>query len=150
MCQNTYKSLIINSLVVFAVVIGVFLFCRCFQLTRISGQSMEPTLRNKQIVLVQKDLDSYDTNNVITFNTKEYGVCVKRVIGTTGDTIELKTGNVYRNGIALAGYNCESDVNEIFQLTENQLFVMGDNAKESIDSRNYGPINISDVIGKVL
>lgn len=54
------------------------------------------------------------------------------------------------NGIELSGYVCDEKSTQTFILKENEFFVLGDNANESIDSRLYGPINVSDVIGKVL
>ena len=151
MRQDSRKTINKYKIIIYILLIGIVLvFCSKFQITRVSGQSMEPTLRNRQIVLVEKCKEKYETNNIITFTSNNYGVCVKRIKGVSGDTIELKNGKIYRNGIELSGYVCDEESAQTFILKENELFVLGDNANESIDSRLYGPINVSDVIGKVL
>jgi len=87
---------------------------------------------------------------------------VKRVIGLPGDTIELKNGQVYLNGQLLnepyvnssGGTQPESGLNNSVALTKwvlgpNQLFVMGDHRDMSSDSRTFGPIDRSSVVGRV-
>lgn len=128
----------------------LFLFClfvNFFQITIVSGYSMAPTLKNKQVILVDKKDTSYEKEDIITFQTEQYGVCIKRIVGTAGDKIRLEDGKVYRNNIELSMYSCTADKNYEVQLEGNQFFVMGDNANDSIDSRDYGPIDISAIIG---
>ena len=87
---------------------------------------------------------------------------VKRVIGLPGDTIELKNGQVYLNEQLLSepyvnsnsGTRPESGLNNSATLTKwvlgaNQLFVMGDHRDMSSDSRTFGPIDRSLVVGRV-
>lgn len=123
------------------------LFINFFQITIVSGYSMAPTLKNKQIILVDKKETSYEKEDIITFRTDQYGVCVKRIVGTAGDTIKLENGKVYRNNIELSMYSCDAARNYEVLLEENHFFVMGDNANDSIDSRDYGPIDVSAIIG---
>ena len=108
---------------------------------------MAPTLKNKQIILVDKKETSYEKEDIITFRTEQYGVCVKRIVGTAGDTIKLENGKVYRNNIELSMYSCDATRNYEVLLEGNQFFVMGDNVNDSIDSRDYGPIDVSAIIG---
>ena len=81
--------------------------------------------------------------------------CIKRIIGIPGDHIALRDGDVFVNGIIIQEKYFSSDVytpavnRTDFFLTENQFFVMGDNRAMSIDSRNWGHLKKSDIIGLV-
>ena len=141
-------------------VIYIFLF-RPFQ---VSGDSMYPTFKNGEYILT--NLISLRTNglqrgDVIVFQAppdaeKDF---IKRVIGLPGDTIELKSGFVYLNGKKLdeSAY-LHSDVrtyggaflkdNEPFTVPADNYFVMGDNRPFSSDSREWGLLTRSKVIGK--
>ena len=138
----------IRSIIAISLLFLLFcLFINFFQITIVSGYSMAPTLKNKQIILVDKKETSYEKEDIITFRTEQYGVCVKRIVGTAGDTIKLENGKVYRNNIELSMYSCDATRNYEVLLEGNQFFVMGDNVNDSIDSRDYGPIDVSAIIG---
>ena len=94
-------------------------------------------------------------NNLITnliFETeKEEKYWIKRVIGKSGDVIEFKDGEVIRNGEELV----ESYIKEEAYypegikiiVTEDHVFVMGDNRNYSKDSRNIGSVPIDHIVG---
>ena len=125
-------------------------FVVVFKITFISEQSMAPTLREGQATLVCKRYRNYENEDIITFNTDEYGVCIKRIIAQPGDTVEPKDGIIYKNEIRLSPYTCSKDISVTYTLNTVQYFVIGDNYKASIDSRNYGPIRQNDIVGKVI
>jgi len=125
-------------------------FVAVFKITFISEQSMAPTLREGQATLVYKCYNDYESGDIITFNTDEYGAFIKRILARPGDTIELKNGVIYKNGIRLSPYTCSNDISVTYVLDKGQYFVIGDNYNASIDSRNYGPISQNDIIGKVI
>lgn len=141
-------------------VIYIFLF-RPFQ---VSGDSMYPTFKNGEYILT--NLIALRTNglqrgDVIVFQAppdaeKDF---IKRVIGLPGDTVELKNGFVYLNGKKLdeSAY-LHNDVRtyggaflkdgESFTVPADNYFVMGDNRPFSSDSREWGLLVRSKVIGK--
>lgn len=121
-----------------------------FQITFVNGQSMSPTLKDKQIMLVNKLEQNYQTNDIIIFKTENYGVCVKRILAENNDTVLLKDGKIYVNDILISPYTCDTTENETFHLKSGEYFVIGDNYNSSIDSRTYGCIENSSVIGKVI
>lgn len=89
---------------------------------------------------------------LITKNVREK--YIKRVIGKAGDVLEFKDQHVYRNGQLLdESYIKEKmrfTLNETILVPEDHIFVMGDNRNHSTDSRDFGCIPLSHVLGKKL
>ena len=122
----------------------------------IASASMEPTLIVGDIEISNKM--SYATSNpkrgdIISFYSRELNQTMgKRVIGVAGDEISFKDGNVYINGQILD----ESDYlykgtktygDQVYNVPEGCVFVLGDNRSVSRDSRGFDNpyINISDI-----
>ncbi|HZC32210.1 MAG TPA: signal peptidase I [Candidatus Bathyarchaeia archaeon] len=135
---------------------------------RVQQVSMERTLEPDQYVLVDKltpRFDAYKRGDVIVFNPPPNWVqaqgqpYIKRVIGIGGDTVELKGGKVLINGTALLEpYVYQEDGNSQptdaligvakWVIPQGQLFLMGDHRSNSADSREFGPVDITAVIGR--
>lgn len=125
---------------------------------RVDGPSMTPTLLNHEYILVDKAqylIGSPQRGDVIVFkwprDTSED--FVKRVIGVPGDTVRVSAdGQVTVDGTPIN----EPYVNDLtnpyqpntWTLSANQYFVLGDNRGDSSDSRDWGPVPSSDVIGR--
>ena len=99
----------------------------------------------------------YDSIQVWNINSEQLTIdtaFIKRVIGLEGDTIQIrKDGQILNNGEVVLIDNVIGDntYEESFYLVEkNTIFVLGDNRKNSIDSRMYGPINKDQIIGLAL
>jgi signal peptidase I len=130
---------------------------------------MENTLLPEQYVLVDKlspHWSTYGRGDIVVFDPPASwaggnGVpFIKRVIGLPGDQIALKGGKVYVNGTQLnEPYLFRED--GVPQTTDpapggastwlvppKELLVMGDHRRNSADSRSFGPIDISHVIGR--
>lgn len=132
-------------------VVNVFLA----QATRVEGQSMEPNLHNNQRLIIEKI--SYRLHPprrgdivVIKVANRQSDPLIKRVVGLPGETIEIRDGHVYINGQVLNEPYLE-------QLTYGNtgphvivpgyIFVMGDNRGASNDSRSFGEVQISSIVG---
>lgn len=141
-------------------VIYIFLF-RPFQ---VSGESMFPTFKNGEYILtnlITLRFDDPKKGDVIVFKspTDEEKDFIKRVIGVPGDSVYLKEGFVYVNGdkIDESAY-LGSDVrtygggflkeSEPVTVPPDSYIVMGDNRPFSSDSREWGFLKKSAVIGK--
>jgi len=77
---------------------------------------------------------------------------IKRVIGLGGDTVEARDGVMYVNGDVaeepyLPSYAITEDFGPVV-VPEGEVFVMGDNRTDSIDSRSFGSIAESDIVGR--
>lgn len=78
---------------------------------------------------------------------------IKRVIGLPGETVEGKEGKIYINGRQLVEpYLAEDPVGDFPPKTiaEGEVWVMGDNRNRSSDSRVFGPINESKIVGRAI
>jgi signal peptidase I len=129
----------------------------------IPSASMEPTLMVGDKVLVNKlsyDLHPIHRGDVIVFkkppddNTPGIKDLIKRVIGLPGETIAGRNGQIYINGKLLNEPwlpKVDRDTTSTFgpvQIPAGQYFVMGDNRADSSDSRVFGPITKSLVVGR--
>lgn len=144
MCKKKYIF------VVFAFLIVTCFILLNFKIEIISGQSMAPTLSSGQVAIVNKNVDKYQENDIVVFNTETYGVCVKRIVGVEGDTIKITNNKVFKNNIEIPSYENIGYEDAEYKLKNNEYFVVGDNSRASIDSRNYGVICYDDIIGKVI
>ena len=80
---------------------------------------------------------------------------VKRVIGLPGETVEIRSGAVYINGVELeASYDLGSEFRQYQEsqsitLRDGEFFVLGDNRGSSNDSKDWGPVQLEHIVGKV-
>jgi signal peptidase I len=149
------------------VVLVLFLVVQLFvaQPYQIQQTSMENTLMPGQYVLVDKltpNFDDYHRGDIVVFNPPSgwedpSGTpYIKRVIGVAGDTIDIHGGHVYLNGTLLKEtYVVPGETTDMMDggsrtwtLKKDELFVMGDHRQASKDSRDFGPITRSSVIGR--
>ena len=156
--QNRYRAVLrstIYSLVVVAAA-AVLLATLFFPVLQVSGTSMEPTLSDRDILLLVKN-DHYKTGDLCSFGWQNK-LLIKRIIGGPGDVIDIaENGVVSVNGKQLAEPYVdelalgECDVKFPYQVPENRYFVLGDHRSVSIDSRSstIGCVEKEQIVGKV-
>jgi len=127
----------------------------------VSGASMEPTFYNGNYLLVDELAYRFRTperGEVVVFRYPgdRRSFYIKRIIGLPGERVTLDNGKVsiYNNGKKqeldeeyLSGSSLLGSFDDT--LGENEYFVMGDNRNFSFDSRSWGPLPQSDIIGVV-
>jgi signal peptidase I len=157
---------VVMSIVLRAFVIGTYL---------IPSGSMEPTLMINDRILVDKisyHLHAIHRADIVVFSTPPAEDCggpavadlVKRVIGLPGETVSLSKGQVYIDGRLLAEPWLPADAQRVttagpshapyalidpYTIPAGDVYVMGDNRTLSCDSRYWGPILESSIVGKV-
>ena len=111
-----------------------------------SGTSMEPTLEDRQIILLVKT-NHLKTGDLCSFNWQNK-LLIKRIIGGPGDSVNGKTlAEPYVDDLALG----EGDITFPYQVPDNRYFVLGDHRSVSIDSRSsaIGCVEKKQLVGKV-
>lgn len=153
--KKTIKHIIeIISASLLAVFVAGFIRIFFFDTYIITNKSMRPTLdEGDEILLIKKNFIFNGIKNfdIIVFRKDENNL-VKRVVGREGDRIEIANGKLYLNNdlIKYEYYFFDEEDNASYIIGKNQYFVLGDNISVSEDSRSFGFINESDIIGRVI
>ena len=151
---------IIRAIYPYAIVVIAVVLIRTFLITPaiVDGASMEPNLKNNNIVLLNK-LD-YKLNDIKRFDVvvinNDKTKLIKRIIGLPGEHIEYKDGNLYVDGFVINenfkhGDTFDFKLETIGYLTipGDKYFVIGDNRTNSTDSRMIGLIDKEKILGSV-
>jgi signal peptidase I len=150
-------------IVVVAVLASLLVRTFVFQTYFIPSASMEPTLMIGDRIIVNKlsvDFGTIHTGDIIVFKAPPAENCgtpvtdlVKRVIGVPGDILTSKGNTIYIDNKALketwSHYEPLGKPIGRVKVKPGQYFVMGDNHPDSCDSRYWGTVPRSDIIGKV-
>jgi signal peptidase I len=150
------------AIVIVAVAFSILIRTYVFQTFYIPSASMEPTLQIGDRLIVDKlsvDFGTIHRGDIVVFKAPPSENCgakvadlVKRVIGVPGDLLTSKGNTIYVNGKPFkeAWTHTEPLGPAISAVTvsANHYFMVGDNHSDSCDSRSWGSVPRSDIIGK--
>jgi len=121
------------------------------------GEAMAPTLKNGERALATRTFDDVNRGDIVGFKyprdeTKSF---VKRVVGLPGERIEVLRGKVSINGQVLSEpyvvtENQSNDTWGPTTIPDGEFFVMGDNRRNSSDSRHWGTVRRAAIWAKVV
>ncbi|MWV45599.1 signal peptidase I [Paenibacillus sp. HJL G12] len=148
--------------IVIAFVIMMLLNLFVFNLSMVKGQSMQPTLYEKERLFIDKivyDFKAPSRGEIVVLHDPSDGpdkkeFLVKRVIGIPGDTVEVKDHKLYVNGQLKVEPYTEVEIQDPdfgpLKLDKDHYFVMGDNrhAGASKDSRSFGSVTSKAIVGR--
>lgn len=144
----------IKEIIPYIIIIICVVLIRTFLVTpaRVDGESMESTLYDGEIVLLNKlglRLNGLERFDVVVFKYNK-DLLIKRVIGLPGETVEYLDNELYINYKKVdIPFEFEYTEDFKYEVPDNEYFVLGDNRDNSKDSRYFGSIKINDIKGKV-
>lgn len=163
-----------------ALVLAFGLISFVFQSYQVDGPSMQTTLQNNDHLIVWKvprtlarithhayipkrgDVIIFNEPGLADFGQSSSKQLIKRVIGLPGDRIVIKDGVVtIYNKTNPKGFDPDKTLpygkvigqtlgNIDITLGQNQIFVCGDNRANSLDSRVFGPVDVNNIVGKLV
>lgn len=163
-----------------ALVLAYLIITFIFESYQVDGPSMQNTLHNNDRLIVWKapvtlgriegsewvpargDIIIFKESGLAQYGDQDVKQLVKRVIGLPGDHLVIKNGfvTIYNrahpqgltsplNFDGTAGHH-DTTGNIDITLKNDQVFVMGDNRPNSLDSRIFGPVNLNQIVGKLI
>jgi signal peptidase I len=156
---------LVETIITVVLALGLYLVIQAFlvQTYRVEGHSMDDSLHDGQHLLIDKltpRFDDYSRGDVVVLHPpdepEDSTPFIKRVIGVAGDHLELRDGTVWIDGIQLdEPYLAPDSTTEpgfddttSWDIDEGEVFVMGDNRLDSRDSREFGTVETSEIIGR--
>jgi signal peptidase I len=136
----------------------LIVFYGLFHTTTVDGESMLPTLRPADKVLVTKGYARATRNDIVVIHLLDAQGrpedIVKRVVGVPGDTVEVREDVAWVNGSREASHPMIVDPTQAqdyrpVTVPDGAVYVMGDDRPVSLDSRYIGFIPLADVQGRV-
>lgn len=138
------------------IIIGIICFLvskYIFSLCVVHGNSMSPTLKDKQIVFEIKIVNKINYNDIVVIKKGNLKI-IKRVVGKPKDKLIIKDNYLYVNDKKYNDIfiNDAGNLKNLLILNDNEYFVLGDNINNSIDSRDnkIGVIKINEIKGKII
>ena len=124
------------------------------QIMRVESTSMTPTLDSGDVVVVDRTATQVSRMEVVAAEAPGGGLVVKRVVGLGGDRVGIEDGILVVDGVAV----CEPDIDPALidglyfgpvTVPAGHAFLLGDHRDGSIDSREFGTVPLSSLVGTV-
>lgn len=149
----------IKEISVYVIIILIIILLKMYVISpiRVNGTSMDPTLENGDIMILNKiryRITKINRFDIVVIKYKDE-LLIKRVIGLPGEKIKYVNNTLYVNGKKLdeefdKTYTYNFSLKEIGSTTvpDDSYFVLGDNREVSKDSRSIGFIDRENIVGK--
>ena len=150
--------LYVAGVVLLSIVLNKFVI----QKVEVDGPSMNTTLKTGQQLMVQKvsyHFTDPKRGDIVVFQPPGYEddtLYIKRVIGVPGDRVQIIDGYIYLNGKKYDDPQWREEIldpgiaGEEVTVGEGEYFVVGDNRNDSTDSREFGAVEKSRIMGEAV
>ena len=154
------KIKFIKELIPYIIILILVIIIRTYIVTpiRVHGDSMNPTLNGKEVMILTKynksEIELYDIVVVhidLVYSGFRYDEdIIKRVVAMPGDTIYCEDGKIFVNDKELDDKYSDGLTNDFkkVKLKDDEYFVLGDNRDDSFDSSEFGVVKDEQIKGK--
>ena len=142
-------------------IIIMFLISYVVSVTQVVGESMSPTLKNGEVLILNKfryHFVDIKRGDIISLKYADTKYLIKRVIGLPGDKVDISNSKLYINDKLYKEEYISSDLKYLDfslkdlkydKIPDDMYLVLGDNRINSLDSREIGLIKKEDINGKI-
>lgn len=127
---------------------------------KVDGDSMAPTFATGDTIEVTPmtlNESNLQLNDIVVARDEreKHGVIVKRIVGLPGDVITYENNILHRNGVAVPSiqipdtYSDPQALDEVVTVMPGEVYLLGDNYGDSLDSRIKGAYKMEHLVGKV-
>lgn len=151
--RRGYISLILRLILIGT--IGYVLLTQVFLITRAKGNDMFPAIKDGDLVIAFRIQKEYVKDDIAVYQNND-SFYLGRVVARETDVVTLdESGTLLVNGTVQRGEIvyptlAKEGFNYPMRIEEGDLFLLGDHRMESQDSRDFGPIGLKQVKGKVI
>ncbi|SER54470.1 signal peptidase I [Isobaculum melis] len=145
--------------IVALILLFVLLFTFVFGIHRVGNASMNPSVKEGDILLFYRLDHNYHSGDIVVLE-KNKKKQVMRIVAVSGDEVDITKDGLKVNGHPQYGLeksyimeNTEQFVEGItfpIILKKNEFFVLGDSREHAEDSRIYGPVSTEEMLGKIM
>ncbi len=131
--------------------ISVLASTKSFTIYQVKEHSMEPNIHNGQTIIMLKEKNLHRGDVIVFENPEDNKLVVKRCLLSPGDPLIISNGLLITENVKIPlTIKQEKKLTGIKFIPQNMFFAIGDNIFNSHDSRDYGPVFIENLKGKVL
>ena len=151
---NDILRLVLKILVI--VLVFMLMFTFLFGTAKVTSNSMEPNLREGDRIIYYRLDKNYVATNCVAFRYNDQ-TQVMRVVAVAGDTVDMTEDGLVINGALQSEPDPTKDTLPFkegtsfpVKLKKGEVFLMGDNRPDAVDSRQFGPVNAKDTLGELM
>lgn len=149
-------SICLNIVLVILIILLGLKFSGVLSFHYVSGDSMYPNY-NSGDYIITLNVATPVRGDVVVATAPDGTQVIKRIIALPGETVEIINGKIYIDGVYLKEDYLDSVISNTntenmnaITLGEDEYFICGDNRLNSLDSRTYGPLSVSNILGVVV
>ena len=151
---NDILKLILKILVI--VLVFMLMFTFLFGTAKIAGNAMDPNIKEGDRIIYYRLDKNYVATNCVAFRYNNQ-TNVMRVVAVAGDTVDMTEDGLVINGALQSEPDPSKDTLPLdsgtsfpVKLKKGEVFLMGDNRPEAVDSRQFGPVQAKDTLGELM
>ena len=140
-----------------AIVAFVIVFRFVIGLSVVGGKSMDPTLKDGDIVVYFRMIREYHDGDIVAMRVPSGDFYIKRVAATGEKTVDIYDGKLHVDGEETADEHANGTTEEEtgaviypYKVRDGNVFVLGDNRTVSKDSRMFGEVSLRQIKGRVI